>query len=369
MPYRIDHKKIADALQFPTEEIVDVVIDTDAYNEVDDQFAIAWALRSPERLHVEAVYAAPFCSMAIMKMMPPPPPGQERPPVTAESLGPAAHFAATPAEGMEKSYQEILHLFELLEISPEGKVFRGSTTYIEDNGRQPVESEAARDLVRRAMARPEGKRLYVLAIGAITNVASALMMEPAIADKITVVWLGGQPPYFKNGVEFNLMQDMPASQHLFNCGVPLVLIPCMGVASHLTLTLPELDTLLIGKSKVGTYLGQIVKEAINPSPEAIAMSDFFGTVGYDCGMNDIPMEVHMKFRSRASAWSRIVWDISTVGYVMSPNWTTSSLQPAPVLNDDMTWGHDPSRHPIRLCCHVKRDSMFGDLFMKLENGD
>ena len=59
MGYQIDHQKLAAALQFPTEEIVDVVIDTDAYNEVDDQFAIAWALRSPERVNVEAVYAAP----------------------------------------------------------------------------------------------------------------------------------------------------------------------------------------------------------------------------------------------------------------------------------------------------------------------
>jgi hypothetical protein len=364
--YQINHQKIADALQFPTEDIVDIVIDTDAYNEVDDQFAIAWALRSPERINVEAIYAAPFCSLAITKVMPPPPPGHACPVMTAESLGPSAHFAATPAEGMEKSYQEIQHLFELLNIPSDGKIFRGSTTYIENNNGNPIESEAARDLVNRAMNRHNGKRLYVLAIGAITNVVSALMLEPAIADKITVVWLGGQPPYFKNGIEFNLMQDIPASQYLLDCGVPLVLIPCIGVASHLTLTLPELDSLLIGRSVIGTYLGQIVREAVNPSPEAIAMGDLFG---YECGMNDIPMEVRRKYTTKASAWSRIVWDISVVGYIMSPNWTTSSLQPAPVLNDDMTWGHDPSRHPVRLCCYVKRDSMFGDLFMKLENRD
>ena len=127
-----------------------------------------------------------------------------------------------------------------------------------------------------------------------------------------------------------------------------------------------MDSLLIGRSVIGTYLGQIVREAVNPSPEAIAMGDLFG---YECGMNDIPMEVRRKYTTKASAWSRIVWDISVVGYIMSPNWTTSSLQPAPVLNDDMTWGHDPSRHPVRLCCYVKRDSMFGDLFMKLENRD
>lgn len=354
----MDHKTLADVLRFPTEEIVDVVIDSDTYNEVDDQFAIAWALRSPERVHVEAVYAAPFCSQAIGKMMVMR--GQKPIRVTKEMLGSEVHFADTPAEGMELSYQEILHLFSLLDIPAEGKVFRGSTSYIEDDpAHKPVESEAARDLVRRAMARPEGKRLYVLAIGAITNVASALMMEPAIAHKITVVWLGGQPPYFKNGVEFNLLQDIPASQHIFNCGVPLVLIPCQGVASHLTVTPAELEAQLMGRSKIGDYLGQIVLDALKPGPVRFLMK------GYTGGMDDIPMEVCKQFPTQHMSRSRIIWDISTVGYVMNPNWTTSALAPSPILNDDMTWSHDDSRHPIRLCYCVSRDPMFGDLFAKL----
>ena len=363
MSYKIDHDKIAAALQFPTEEIVDVVIDSDAYNEVDDQFAIAWALRSPERIRVEAVYAAPFCTPATAKLMTQP--GQEPPRITRETLPVGAHFADTPAEGMELSYQEILHLFELLDVPSEGRVFRGSTSYIEDDpDRRAVDSEAARDLVRRAMARPDGKRLYVLAIGAITNVASALMMEPQIADKITLVWLGGHPPYFKNGAEFNLMQDIPASQHIFNCGVPLVLVPCQGVASHLTVTAPELNAQLMGRSKVGDYLGQIILDALEPA------LDFSPVIKmYTGGMDDVPTDVCKQYPTKFGAPSRIVWDISTVGYVMNPNWTTTSLTPAPILNDDMTWSHDDSRHPIRLCYGLNRDPMFGDLFAKLGNGD
>ena len=360
MSHQIDRKKLTAALQFPAEEIVDIVIDTDAYNEVDDQFAIAWALCSPERIHVEAVYAAPFCSQVIGKMMVTH--NQKPMRLTREMLGEGCHFADTPAEGMELSYQEILHLFDLLGISPEGKVFRGSTAYIEeDPARRPVDSEAVRDLICRAMARPEGKRLYVLAIGAITNVASALMLEPAIADRITVIWLGGHPPYFRNGVEFNLLQDIPASQHIFNCGVPLVLIPCAGVASHLIVTAAELEACLMGHSRVGDYLGQIVLDALKPAPKAFRMQ------GYTGGMNDVPSELCEKFPTPHVARSRIIWDISTVGYVMNPNWVTSALAPSPVLNDDMTWAHDESRHPIRLCYGLSRDAMFGDLFAKLGN--
>ena len=39
---------------------VDMVLDTDAYNEIDDQFAISYMLRSEEKLNVKAIYAAPF---------------------------------------------------------------------------------------------------------------------------------------------------------------------------------------------------------------------------------------------------------------------------------------------------------------------
>lgn len=43
-------------IQFP----VDTVIDTDAYNEIDDQFAISYLLSHGESLRTVALYAAPF---------------------------------------------------------------------------------------------------------------------------------------------------------------------------------------------------------------------------------------------------------------------------------------------------------------------
>lgn len=361
MEFQKDHAKIAEALRFP-EGIVDVVIDTDTYNEVDDQFAVSWALCSPERLNVQAVYAAPFCSKAFQKLSSSP----SQSPIPEGALERSPHYAGTPAEGMEKSYQELLNLFSLLGEAAEGRVFRGSDRYVGEDG-QPVESDAARDLVRRAMARKDGDRLYVLAIGAITNIASAILMEPKIIDRITIVWLGGQPPHFKSAVEFNLMQDMTASQLILDCGVPLVLIPCIGVASHLTLTQPELDALLIGHSKIGTYLGQIVQDTFVPALAPI--SDRFLKMSYLASMDDVPPEVAAGYTAKAVAWSHVVWDISTVGYLMNPNWCTSSLVPAPVLADDMTWRSDPGRHPIRLCYYVSRDHMFGDMIDKFSKHD
>ena len=157
----------ASRLQHPTGP-VDAVLDTDTYNEIDDQFALVYALLSPE-IRLEAVYAAPFYN--------------ER--------------SSDPADGMESSYQEILRVMGHLGIGSTETVYRGSTKYLPSD-QTPVESDAARNLVERALAPREGP-LYVMTIGAITNVASAILMAPEIIERIVVVWLGGQPLYWANG--------------------------------------------------------------------------------------------------------------------------------------------------------------------------
>ena len=96
-----------------------------------------------------------------------------------------------------------------------------------------------RDLVARGLGSPDDDPLYVVAIGAITNVASALLTEPALAGKIVVVWLGGHALTWPDTREFNLRQDVPAARVVLDCGVPLVLVPCMGVTSHLQTSVPE----------------------------------------------------------------------------------------------------------------------------------
>lgn len=281
---------------------IDMVLDTDTYNEVDDQFALAYALLSPERLNVEAVYAAPFYN--------------------SRSDG--------PADGMEKSYDEILRFLGKMNISAEGLVYKGSTAYLPD-GRTPVDSPAARDLVARAMARPDGDLLYVVAIGAITNVASALLMEPAIADKIAIVWLGGHPTNFPTAEEFNLSQDVPAARVVFDSGAPVTLVPCLGVASHLLTTVAELESCIGGKNALCDALIDIVR-------------------GYS--------DDHF-------AWAKEIWDVSTIAYLINPDWMPSRLVHSPLLTDDSHWAHDETRHLIRECYLCHRNPIFKDMFTKL----
>ena len=212
-------------LQPPTGK-VKIVLDTDTYNEIDDQYEVVYALLSPEQIEIEALYAAPFFN----------------------------HKSESPADGMEKSHEEILRLLSRLDVNPEGFVFRGSTGKLADY-KTPYRSAAALNLVERALQDRE-EPLVVVAIGALTNIASAILIEPQIIERVVVVWLGGNAFHWPHTREFNLQQDILAAKLLFDCGVPLVQIPCSGVTTHLRTTVPEIDRYVVGRGAIGDYLAK-----------------------------------------------------------------------------------------------------------------
>lgn len=285
----------------PNKGKINVVIDTDTYNEIDDQFAVVYALLSPEQMEVEAIYAAPYLN----------------------------NRSESPEDGMQKSYEEILRLMGKLGMEHEGLVFRGSEGFLKDYD-QPLESDAAKDLVKRAMASEEP--LYVLTLGAPTNVASAILMEPEIINKIVVVWLGGKGLNWDTAREFNLQQDLLSSKILFDSGVPLIQIPTEPVTSHLLTTIPELDTYLKGQGAIGDYLIEIFKD----------------------------------YHDDHFAYSKIIWDISVIAYVINPTWFKTEIRHSPILTDQITYSFDNSRHFIRLATYLNRDKIFGDMFRKIQ---
>ena len=325
-----------------------LVIDSDAKNEIDDQFAIAWALRSPERFQVEAVYAAPFSHT-----------------VFQHNLGNMDYpVVELPDVGMEQSYQEICKIFDLLGQDREGRVYRGAKAYLPAS-LEPVRSDAVEDLIARGMGGEEP--LYVASIGACTNVASALLLEPRLADRLVVVWLGGQPPWFRHGYEFNMGQDIRAAQHLFGCGVPLVWIPCMNVASLLTFSDDEARCKLNGRSRIGTYLTDILLDQFTNLEKAVTRCRTHRTLQLK-GREDQDEAYFDRFPSSHVAWSRTVWDVSTIAYLKNPGWVQSALMPAPVLRDDCTWGPaDSGRSSIRVANYCQRDLIFGDLVACLDH--
>jgi purine nucleosidase len=276
-----------------------MVLDTDAWNEIDDQFALVHVLLAPERVRLEAVYAAPFCNSR----------------------------AASPGEGMRKSEAEIRRVMAAL---PERQVpaFPGSDRWLTDAG-APVASPAASDLIERA--RREDSPLYVVAIGAPTNVASALLADPGLAERIVVVWLGGHALNWGTAEEFNLRQDPAASRVLLDSGVPLVLVPCHGVADRMITTKGEIDQHVRPAGDIGALLAGL----------------------YDDFVPDEPGR------------SKVIWDLSATAWVLHRDWLDTEFTTSPILTSGLTWSRDPRRHLILIATQVGRDQIFGDLFRRL----
>lgn len=286
--------------------VVDVIIDTDAYNEVDDQFAISMALRLPERIRVVGICAAPFLNAR----------------------------SSSPAEGMEKSFAEILKLLKLAKKEDLTAVtFRGSEQYLPDE-KNSVMSDAATFMAKQAENYSPEHPLYIVALGAITNVASAILLNPkAMTENTVLVWLGGHAKDYVDTKEFNMRQDIAAARVCMGCGVPLVLLPCNGVVSEFRTTKPELEYWLKGKNPLADYLAS----------QAIAEAESYAA---------------------GKPWSRCIWDVTAVAWLVNDGekLMKSYVTPSPLPEYDGTYALDENRYPIRYVYKINRDALFEKLF-------
>lgn len=284
--------------------MIDVVIDTDAYNEIDDQFAVAYLLRSKEKLNTVAMYAAPFFN----------------------------ENSSDPADGMEKSYNEILKLLELADEKAD--VFKGSDKYLDDE-KTPVISEAAQDLAERANRYSPENPLYIVSIGAITNIASAILINPKVAENTVVVWLGGHARHYHDTREFNMYQDIAASRVVMSCGVPFVQLPCEGVVRDFTISKPELEYWFKGKNKLADYLAQYSIEQVDRYV-------------------------------KGKLWTRVIWDVTAVAWLLNDDnrFMLSRIEPTYLSSYEGKYEDTPG-DPMRYVYFIKRDALMEDMINKI----
>lgn len=281
-----------------------VIIDSDTYNEMDDQYAIAYALGS-DKFNIVALNAAPFLNFR----------------------------SVSYEDGMEKSYGEILRVLDRTGKTGICPVFKGSTERISDRpDLSPVDSPAARNLIEMAMSSDE--IIYVLCLGAITNVSSAILMEPAIKEKICVVWLGGHCLEYHDLGEFNLANDYKAGQILLNSGVNLILLPAVGDPGHGTVALVtdrEGMMQIKGDSDACVFFRETLPDELN--------EDY-----------------------RKEGWSRVIWDIAAPAVINAFDAFDFSIIPAPVFADNSTYAFDSTRHKIVYMNKLDPKRVFADAF-------
>lgn len=176
----------------PAGQRLRVVIDADAHNEIDDVWALALALLSPERLQIEGIVAANYDN-------------------ANEGAGPQsiATSAAT--------------IHTLLE-----KAGRAGTIPIKHGSPpmryqfEPSESDGVDFIIERAMAATPEDPLWIIGLGAATNLASAYLKEPRIAERAVIFW-HGRTEWPQKATNFNVHGDVRAARILFHGEMPFVL--------------------------------------------------------------------------------------------------------------------------------------------------
>ncbi len=174
----------------PENKKVRVIVHTDCKNEADDQFAVAHHLMTP-RFDIKGLVAGHFWKN----------------PRGYGELGAA-----------KASYDEIIKVMDLMGLKDQYPVKLGAPRGLEDE-HTPIDSEGAQLIIEEAM-REDDRPLYIACQGAVTDVASAILLKPEIAERMTVIWIGGGD-YPKGGFEFNLMMDVNAANVIFSSGVPV----------------------------------------------------------------------------------------------------------------------------------------------------
>jgi len=283
-----------------------VIFDSDTYNEMDDQYAIAYALGS-ERMNVVAINAALFHNQR------------------SESF----------TDGMEKSYEEIGRVLKVCHREGTVDVFKGCPTPISESPDfAPVDSPASRNIIK--VAHESDEMVYVLTTGACTNVSSAIMMDPSIKDKICVVWLGGMCLEHPELYEFNLVQDYRAGQILLNSGVNLVLLPAIGAAGHGTQELRATD--------------EDLKHIKGDSDACVFFRD------------TLPDEFRAETVAYAGRFERIIWDVAAPAAISVPEALEFSIIPAPIFADNQRYSFDATRHKIIYMEKLDAAPVFKDAF-------
>ncbi len=294
-------RKILDDIK--SDRVKKVIIDTDTANEVDDQFAIAYALGC-DKVELLSINAVPF-----------------------------THDGIDHKTGVQMSYNEIKRVLAAYSSDCKIPVYMGAAGAIELNGGKPIDCPAVRNIIDTAMASDE--TIYVLGIGAATNIASALMLEPAIKEKICVIWLGGTSIDSNNLGEYNLVQDYTAGQVLIDSGAPLVLCPAWNVTCVLYARFEEFTRELKDKGPMCTLLWQLINEYYHGAKKLGAVD-------------------------RPESYGRTIWDIAAVALLSKPECGTFKIIPAPIFSEERIYHFDESRHEMIYLEALDRDTVYAD---------
>ena len=254
---------------------IPVVLSTDVGNEIDDQWAIVYLLAQPE-----------FDVRGIL----------------------SAHAPSLPDPSAHASYlilkDAVEHRMGLVAHPP---LLEGSSLPLADRS-TPRPSAAATFLLHEAKSFTPENRLTVVVIGAATDVSSALLMDPTLADRIRVVAMALKD-FSPNGAhEYNEENDPRAWQVLLASRVPLAVGTGETCQRYLSLTYTEARAMLAGHGPVAEWLWSEYQVWYYRQVKPLRVPDF------------------------SKPW--VIWDVITLAYLRGL--ATATTLPRPMLDDTST---------------------------------
>lgn len=202
-----------------------IIIDADTANEVDDLYAIVRAIKEPN-FNVLGITSAQF------------------------------HTSPLATENTVQESQDINEKILQLMGNNTIPLPLGSKVPI-TNSTEPASSPASNFIVKMAHKLPVGEKLNVVILGSSTNVASAILEDPTIIEKLKVHYLGfwhTMETNTYNKKEFNTGNDPKAVEILLNTeGLDLSIMTAT-TSQHLVFTKTEVDAHLKNKGGIADYL-------------------------------------------------------------------------------------------------------------------
>lgn len=293
----------------PESKKIRLIINTDAKNEADDQFAIVHALLTP-RFKIKGIIAAQFEKTASMM---------------------------NRTDTMQQSYDEIQKVLSLMDLQGQVPVYKGAANALE-SVTEPQISEGAEAIVLEAL-KDDPSPLYVVFLGPLTDMASALLMEPSIADKLTVIWIGGGH-YPEGGWEYNLLNDINAANVVFDSNVELWQVPHT-VYTTMRVSIAELAYKVKPYGEIGSYLYQQLIDFNNWAADAFQDSPW----------------------PKGEMWS--LGDSPAISLLLDDHEYGYDIVPAPRITEDMYYVHDQKERMIRVYHYVDARFTLEDMFAKL----
>ena len=285
-------------VNFPPGTKKRVIVNSDAKNEADDQYAIVHAVLTP--------------SFDLRGIIP-------------------AHFGTSKsATSMQDSHDETIKLLHLMDLEGKVRIEDGATHAIPDES-TPVDSPGARLIIEEAM-KDDKRPLHVAFYGPLTDMASALLLEPRIQDRnVRVIWIGGGV-WPNGGREYNLSNDINAANVVMKSNIEVWQVP-RSTYRTMGVTYAELIEKAYPQGKIGKYL---VEQLIAHNAKKSTAQEF-----------------------------RSLGDSPCIGIIIDPECGRFSWRPAPTFDAQMHYLHTGQYRPIRVYENVKIRFIHEDFFIKL----